>query len=93
MPVSALTTSVALLAATATGTGGAALARLIVFAFVFGVLAWFGWRVSLRINPYTACRTCKGHGMQHGAVFRRSMRHCAGCGGSGHVRRVGARDH
>ncbi|TQS43736.1 hypothetical protein [Cryptosporangium phraense] len=93
MPETALATSFALLTATSTGVGGAALARLIVLAFVAGAVLWFAWRLSLRKNPYTACRSCKGHGMKHGRVFTRAMRHCGGCGGSGHVLRVGARDH
>jgi hypothetical protein len=89
----ALATSLASLAATASNPSGAVVARLIVLAFVLGVLGWFARRVSLRINPYTPCRTCKGQGMQHGTVFRRSMRHCGDCRGSGHVLRAGARDH
>lgn len=92
MSETALATSFALLAATSTDTGGAALARLIVLAFVAGAVLWFAWRLSLRKNPYTACQSCKGQGMKHGSVFRRSMRHCGGCGGSGHVLRLGARD-
>ncbi|SHN46447.1 hypothetical protein [Cryptosporangium aurantiacum] len=91
MPEAALATSFALLAATSTDTGGAALARLIVLAFVVGIVAWFGWRISLRKNPYTACRSCKGQGMKHGRIYRHAMRHCGGCSGSGHVLRLGAR--
>ena len=61
-------------------------AGLIVAALVLAVGYW----VSLRLNPRTTHRSCKGSGRSYGWGYSWAYHRCAGCGGSGRVVRYGA---
>ena len=54
-----------------------------------GLLWFIGWRVSLRIHPYTACKVCKGNPRDYGAIYRGSFSQCSACAGSGKQLRHG----
>jgi hypothetical protein len=59
------------------------------------VLAVVGWAVaywiSLRLHPFTKCKTCSGTGRHRGAIFTSASRACGTCGGSSRVLRQGVR--
>lgn len=46
--------------------------------------------VSLRVWPFTSCRSCGGGGRNAGSNARR-FGHCKACGGSGRMLRFGNR--
>lgn len=50
-----------------------------------------GYLVSLRFNPRTACRRCKGSGRPRGWLYSWTHHKCSRCGGQGRVIRLGAR--
>lgn len=62
------------------------IAGLIVAAVFLAVGYW----VSLRLNPRTRHRSCKGVGRSSGWIYTWTHHRCAGCGGSGRVIRYGA---
>jgi hypothetical protein len=63
------------------------MAVLLVLALIV-----IGYLVSLRLHPYgRKCPSCKGTGLQNGAVFRYAQRQCARCGGNGIRGRYGLR--
>lgn len=55
---------------------------------VLAVLAFVGWRFSLKVWPYAPCRKCSGNGKNEGSN-RRRWGYCRKCGGSGRRERVG----
>jgi hypothetical protein len=55
------------------------------------VLYGIGYFISLRIHPYTACRSCKGAARKRGKVFSRSFGPCRACKGTGRRLRLGNR--
>jgi hypothetical protein len=62
------------------------IAGLIVAAVILGVGYW----VSLRLNPRTGHRSCKGTGRGYGRVYTWTHHRCLDCGGTGRVIRYGA---
>lgn len=58
---------------------------------VFAICMWIGWRISLRIHPWTACKACGGEPRSYGSVFRRSFALCGACGGTGRQLRFGVK--
>jgi hypothetical protein len=63
------------------------------FVVIVGaLLVWgVGYWISLRIHPYTACRSCKGGARRRGRFFSRSFGPCRSCKGTGRQLRLGAR--
>jgi DnaJ-class molecular chaperone len=59
---------------------------------VAAAFAWAGWRISLRIHPWTRCSTCKGDPRSYGALYKASFALCPACGGTGRQLRRGAKD-
>jgi hypothetical protein len=51
---------------------------------------FFYW-ISLRLHPFTTCRTCGGTGRHRGLFAGNSSRACGNCGGSSRVLRLGVR--
>jgi len=55
-------------------------------------IAWMGsYWISLRLHPFTKCRTCGGSGRHKGMFATHGSRACANCGGSSRVPRLGVR--
>ena len=50
-----------------------------------------GYAVSLRVHPYTPCRSCDGKGRHEGSIFRRAYSDCTRCKGKGRTLRLGVR--
>ncbi|HEY0936020.1 MAG TPA: hypothetical protein VGD91_20045, partial [Trebonia sp.] len=76
--------TVAAAAAHSTGNGMLLLAIVIIVVVI-------GWRVSLRLHPFTNCPACNGSAKHRGVVFRTAHRSCPACSGSGKQLRHGAR--
>lgn len=79
--VSLTAISVADQSRSATGVGG---------VVIVAALLIVGYLISLRIHPYTACRSCKGKG-KRGRVFSYAFGDCGRCGGKGRKLRLGVR--
>jgi hypothetical protein len=58
---------------------------------ILGIIAGFGYYVSLRIHPLTKCKVCRGGGRHVGTVYKSAYRRCHKCGGSGRADRLGTR--
>jgi DnaJ-class molecular chaperone len=58
---------------------------------VIGIIAGFGYYLSLRIHPLTKCKVCNGGGRHFGTVYASAHRRCRKCGGSGRQDRLGVR--
>lgn len=67
------------------GTGG-----IVMEPFTIGLILFGCYFVSLLLHPHAKCRTCKGVGKLHGAVFTYARRNCHRCAGTGQRRRLGA---
>ncbi|HEY1321017.1 MAG TPA: hypothetical protein VGF32_12250 [Streptosporangiaceae bacterium] len=54
-------------------------------------LAAVVYATSLRIHPWTPCRTCKGSGKSRDSVWKTAFGTCRACGGRGRHPRLGVR--
>lgn len=63
----------------------------VLYLAVIAAIYYAGWRISLRIHPWTHCSTCKGDPRNYGALFRNSYGLCKACGGTGRRLRRGAK--
>jgi DnaJ-class molecular chaperone len=59
--------------------------------FILIAAAVIGYVVSIRLNPNTKCKRCKGRGFHRGAIYSYSTRACSACGGAGVRPRLGRR--
>lgn len=77
------------LTAPAHGDGGGGPVWLVVI--LVGLGYWAGYRISIRLHPFKACRRCRGSGRHRGAFFTHAFRACDRCRGTGRELRVGAK--
>jgi hypothetical protein len=56
-----------------------------------GIVLYAGWRVSLRLHPYAACRRCQNRRGRNWGSTSAAWGNCGACGGSGRRKRLGAR--
>jgi DnaJ-class molecular chaperone len=58
---------------------------------VIGIVAAFGYYMSLKAHPFTKCKFCNGTARHFGTTFTYAHRRCRKCGGTGRKDRLGAR--
>jgi DnaJ-class molecular chaperone len=58
---------------------------------LIAAIAGIGYVMSLRMHPFTRCRTCNGGGRHRGLIYGGATRACGHCGGNGRVQRLGVR--
>jgi DnaJ-class molecular chaperone len=58
---------------------------------VIGIVAAFGYYMSLKSHPFTKCKFCNGTARHFGTTYTYAHRRCRKCGGTGRKDRLGAR--
>jgi DnaJ-class molecular chaperone len=61
------------------------------FFVILGIVAAFGYYLSLKIYPFTKCKICDGRGRHYSTFYENAHRKCSKCGGTGRRDRLGVR--